>query len=95
MSYQPVARDEKVIGPSFTGAADNCTEMHVVPASSWVNYAPNEDFMSTHGHYTVSLNFSTAPIHHKVGTSLRGVNSPEMMRTALVTCKEHVLASLN
>lgn len=56
VSRQPVRHDEKVIGPSVTVVtADNCTETHVTPSASWVNYAPNKDFVTSHGHYTVSL----------------------------------------
>jgi hypothetical protein len=54
-THLPARRDEKVIGPSLVDAADNCTETRVTPASTWVNYAPNKDFLSAHGHYTVSL----------------------------------------
>lgn len=54
--YDPVRREEKVIGPSPTDkiAGDNCTEMQVTPTAGWANYAPNQDFVTTHGHYTVS-----------------------------------------
>ena len=50
----PARRAEKVAASSQTAKADNCTETHVAPRESWVNYAPNSDFMTTRGHYTVS-----------------------------------------
>ncbi|KAH8909056.1 hypothetical protein BR93DRAFT_525908 [Coniochaeta sp. PMI_546] len=54
--YQPVRREEKVIGNFATNMVldDNCTETHVSPSEDWVNYAPNQDFVTKHGHYTVS-----------------------------------------
>ena len=39
---------------SLIGAADNCSETHVVPTQTWVNYAPSADFITKHGRYVVS-----------------------------------------
>lgn len=63
--HRTIRREEKVIGPSLTGAgvSDNCTEIHVAPTESWANYAPNKDFVTNHGHYTVRWTLKLPPRH--------------------------------
>jgi hypothetical protein len=95
--YLPIRRDEKLIGPVLTDAVpnDNCTETQVTPVSNWVNYAPNQVFVTDHGHYTVS---PTCRIPHLDAIWLyeSGVCSiPAMMRTVTDTFEAHVLTSLN
>ncbi|KAB5563233.1 hypothetical protein GE09DRAFT_775229 [Coniochaeta sp. 2T2.1] len=50
--YKPGSSNHSLI--EGVSNADNCTETHVAPMQSWVNYAPSADFTTKHGHYTVS-----------------------------------------